>query len=537
MLRRLLLALVSGLCIWLALPGHDLWYLAFVGVAALALATTGLERIRTGFLIGFVAGWACFGPALYWSGIYVGHLPWIALATSQALYIAGLGAGLAVVQRNPTRVRVLLGAALWVASEALRGAWPFGGFPWARLAFSQADSPLVHLASIAGAPGLTFAVALVGGLLAFSLERAVLRPERFVLTAAPVLGSAALLLVGLYWPTPTDGKQVTVAGIQGNVPTSGLDFNAQRRAVLNNHLSLTREVASEVRAGKLPQPDLVVWPENSSDIDPLRDADAANGINAAVADVDAPVIVGAVLQEPSPKVSNASLLYEPGRGLTDRYVKQHPVPFAEYIPYRSFFRNFSDKVDLVTADFTAGQKTVVFDVPTRAGTIKVSPAICFEVAYDDLMREPVRQGATLLAVPTNNATFGYTDESVQQLAISRVRAIEHGRSIVHISTVGESALITPDGVAHQQSSLFTRDALVGKLPLRTEMTLSDRMGRWPELAVCALALLGVASATVRRRKDKVLTQVGVDHRARPDVAASEDRPADRDTHGKKDNRR
>ncbi|KNX37091.1 apolipoprotein N-acyltransferase [Luteipulveratus halotolerans] len=506
MLRRSLIAVASGLCLWLALPTIDLWPLAFVGVAGMAWATVGVSA-RAGLGLGLLTGLGCFVPALSWSGVYVGAVPWMALAVTESLYVAALGLACAVVQ--PIRVRPWLIACLWVAQELIRGTVPFGGFPWARIAFSQADSPLVHLASVAGAPGVTFAVALVGGWLAVAAERARVRDFGRLPALRPLVASAGVLLLAALWPVATGGRAVTVAGIQGNVPQSGLDFNAQRRAVLDNHVRTTNRLAADVRAGRTPAPDLVVWPENSSDIDPLRNADAATEITEAVSAIGVPVMVGAVLQEPSPRVSNATLLYVPGRGIVDRYVKQHPVPFAEYIPYRSFFRTFSTKVDLVTKDFAPGKEPSVFAAPTPSGTVKVGPVICFEVAYDDLTREPVRRGAQLLAVQTNNATFGRTAESEQQLAISRLRAIEHGRSIVHISTVGVSALITPDGTTHDQSSLFTQKALVGELPLRTATTWADRVGRIPELLATLVGAVALVQAVRVRRAAKVTDRAGV----------------------------
>jgi apolipoprotein N-acyltransferase len=260
-----------------------------------------------------------------------------------------------------------------------------------------------------------------------------------------------------------------------------------------------------VRAGTSPRPDLVVWPENASDIDPIRNPDAAAVIKAAVDAIDAPLVLGAVLDQPLPDVSNASLLYLPGRGLVWQYIKQHPVPFAEYIPYRSFFRHFSDKVDLVRADFIAGKGVGVFRVPTRrGGTIAAGTIICFEVAYDGLVRDTVNHGANVLLVQTNNATFGYTDESVQQLAISRVRAVEHDRSVVHVSTVGVSALITPDGTVHQRSSLFTPAVLAADLPLRTDRTVADTVGPWPENLACAGLAAMLALPGFRRLQRRAL---------------------------------
>jgi apolipoprotein N-acyltransferase len=508
--HRFPLAVASGLALWLAFPSHDLWALAPVGVALLAMATAGASPWQ-GTLLGLVSGLTCFLPLLSWSGVYVGALPWIALAVLESLYIAMLGLVCALLQRGSApdgepRVRPLVVALAWVAQETLRGATPFGGFPWGRLAFSQADSPLAALAALGGAPALTFGVALVGGFLGAGLVKLfrgtrltrgtrLLGGTRLGVRAAAIclLCAVAVTVLPLVIPRPTDGATGRFMAVQGNVPRPGLDFNAERRAVLDNHARATKEAAAAVDAGGRPQPDLVVWPENASDIDPLRNADAAVVINEALEAIGAPLVLGAVLREPAPKVSNVSLLYVPGQGITERYVKQHPVPFAEYIPFRSFFRHFSDKVDLIASDFSAGTGPVLFRVPTRnGGAIAAGPIICFEVAYDALMRDSVDRGANVLLVQTNNATFGFTDESVQQLAISRIRAIEHGRSIVHVSTVGVSAMITPDGTAHQRTSLFTQAVLAADLPLRTDRTIADRVGAWPEYLACGGLLIMVA---------------------------------------------
>jgi apolipoprotein N-acyltransferase len=516
-MQRLALAIASGLAMWLAFPSHNIWVLAPVGVALLALATRRAAPWQ-GAVLGLVSGMALFLPLLSWSGVYVGWLPWVALAALESGYIALLGLACAFLLGRPSlagvgRVRPLVVALAWVGQEALRDTTPFGGFPWGRLAFSQADSPLAGLAALGGAPAVTFGVALVGGLMAAGVARLAIvgrQPgiwpgglQRSIFTMAPYLiGALLAMFLPAIVPRPTDGAKARFMAVQGNVPRPGLDFNAERRAVLDNHARVTQRAAAAVRAGTQPQPALVVWPENASDIDPLRNADAAAVINGAVAAIDAPLVLGAVLNAPAPNVSNASLMYLPGKGLTARYVKQHPVPFAEYIPFRSFFRRLDDKVDLVRSDFVAGKGPGVFRVPDRnGGTIAAGPIICFEVAYDGLMRDTVDAGSNVLLVQTNNATFGFTDESVQQLAISRIRAIEHGRSIVHISTVGVSAMIMPDGTARQVTSLFTPALLAADLPLRDERTVADRLGAWPEdLAVGALLLMVILPGLRRLRR-------------------------------------
>jgi apolipoprotein N-acyltransferase len=505
----LVLAALSGLALDLAFPGTSWWPLAVVGIALLALAVRG-SRARRGGLLGLVAGLACFVPLLAWSGIYVGALPWLALAVSQAAFVALIGAALPAAWRAPGGAAgtVLAVTGLWVLQEALRARLPFGGFPWGRLAFSQADGPFVGWAALGGAPGVSAAVAAAGACLAVAVVRChpAVRPgtRRLRLLAVP----AALLVGAVAVPAAgplalrlgqgseqTGDRSAQVAAVQGNVPKAGLDFNAQRRAVLDNHVRATLALADDVQAGRTPAPEVVVWPENSSDIDPLVNPDAAAAIDRATAAVGVPILVGAVLNGPGEDVSNAGIVWSPGSGPADIYIKRHPVPFAEYIPYRSFFRLFSDKVDLVTRDFAPGHAVGVLPV----GPAKVGDVICFEVAYDDLVRDTVRGGADLIVVQTNNATFGHTAESTQQLAMSRLRAVESGRAVVQISTVGVSGLVRPDGSLLDRSGLFTTDLLAGRLPLRSGLTVATRMGEAPEIALSALGCILVAAAGLLRR--------------------------------------
>jgi apolipoprotein N-acyltransferase len=511
---RLVLAVISGLVTAQAFPTHQGWWWAVLGVALLSATVMG-SRWRLALLLGLGHGLGFFLPTLSWAGVYVGDLPWVALSTLEALYLALMCALTTVVQRPflSTRLRALAYAVVplaWVLQEWARSTTPFGGFPWARLAFSQADSPLAPLARFAGAPGVTFAVAALGALTHAALVGAshrIGRPRPLGLAPAyrilgAVLAVAALAPLGVAMTTtlPTDGKHASVLFVQGNVPKAGLDFNAQRRAVLDNHVRATVGATK----GEGTPPSLVVWPENSSDIDPIVNLDAKAQIQLAVDTAKAPVLVGAVLDGPGQFVSNASLFYRPGVATPERYVKQHPVPFAEYIPYRSFFRRFSDKVDLVTRDFTSGHAPGGFQVPVSGGTSYwIIPTICFEVAYDDLMRDSTMQPGrsdSILAVQTNNATFGYTAESEQQFAISRLRAIEHGRSVVHVSTVGVSGFINPDGTFTDKTTLFTQASRLGTPVVRDEITPSDRIGALPEYvtALAWLALLALGLWLPRR---------------------------------------
>jgi apolipoprotein N-acyltransferase len=505
---RTLLAIGAGLAMLLAFPGAGLVALAPLGPAALALAVRG-QRARGGAWLGLVAGLVFFVPLLSWSGVYVGPVPWLALATSQALFVAALGAATAVVSR--ARLWPLWTAALWVGAEALRGRLPFGGFPWGRLGFSQTEGPLLAFAAYGGVPLVSFAVALSGALLALALlHAAALWRAAADAPRGPLLRPAALALAGvlgvpavgaLAWlPLPgsslTDGGEIaTVALIQGNVPRAGLDFNAQRRAVLDNHVERTLELARAVEAGEEAQPDLVVWPENSSDIDPYLNEDAARQIDRAAEAVGVPILVGAIVVGPGEYISNTAIVWDPETGPGDTYVKRHPVPFAEYVPYRSFFRFFSSYVDDVS-DQHAGSEVGVLDI----GGSRLGDLICFEVVYDGLARDVVRGGAGMLVVQTNNATFGFTDESEQQLALSRLRAVEHGRTVAIAATSGISAVVAPDGSVVRDTQLFTPAVVVADIAQRDGTTVATRVGAAPEWLLAALGAAAMLAVAARGRR-------------------------------------
>lgn len=505
--RDAALAVASGLLLFASFPPRLLWFLAPVGIALLTGVLTGYGRggrtLRAGFGYGYLAGLGFLVPLLPWIGEYVGPLPWLALAAAEAVFIGlfGLGAVLVARLRAPTWVIALAVAAVWSLTEWLRSSLPFGGFPWGRLAFGQPDGWLLPLAALGGAPLLSFGVALTGtGLAALAFASIRRRPVRDLVGPVLVACSASLVAVATvpYVHTDPDGdRTITVAAIQGSVPRLGLEFNAQRRAVLDNHVRRTFQLADDVAAGREPRPDLVVWPENASDIDPLRNADAAAAITAASEAVGAPILVGAVLVNTDGTTTNTAIVWDGAQGPGDRHDKRIIQPFGEYLPYRDFFRLFSSYADQA-GNFVPGDGNGV----VHTGGIPVGVATCYEVAFDRALTESVRDGAELIAVPTNNATFGDTEMTYQQLAMSQVRAVEHRRDVVVAATSGVSAIIDSDGSVVEQSDLFVPAALVSEVALRTDTTLATRLGPIPEVLLClaAAAALGLAVVGGRGRR-------------------------------------
>jgi apolipoprotein N-acyltransferase len=537
----LVLSAAAGGLLVFAFPPYGLWPLAPLAVAMLSVAVHG-RGAGPGAAAGLAFGAAFFTPLLSWTGIEVGAAPWLILAAAQAGYCAALGAALALVQRlRGWPVWVACG---WVAQEWVRSRAPFGGFPWGRLAFSQPHTWFTPFAGYGGAPLVTFAVALCGALLAAGAPAALRggrlrdrwlrdrwlrdrwlrgrrlrgplpvaatrrdgphrRPPGARVAVALAVAAVAVPLVGLAASAGLakgpGGPGLTVAVVQGNVPRLGLDFNAQRAAVLDNHVRRTLELADRVRAGQLPRPAFVLWPENSSDIDPLANADARQAIDTAARAVGVPILVGAVLDGPGDRLRNAGIVWDPASGPGQTYIKRHPVPFGEYIPLRGLARLVSRDVDRVRHDFAAGTAPGTL----RIGGQQVGDVICFEVAYDGLVRDAAA-GSGLLVVQTNNATFDRSGETYQQLAMGQLRAVEYGRTVAVAATSGVSALIGPDGTVLQRSAVFTPDLLVGRVPVRTRRTLAARLGALPEwlaslagLAATGWALAGQRLAAGRR---------------------------------------
>lgn len=496
---RLLLAVAGGLALMCAFPPIAWGWMAVPAVALVTLSLAG-SRAGAGAVLGLVAGLAFFLPLLPWLTI-VGTDAWIALSILCAAWFALMGVGIALASRLPAAPVWI--ACLWVWQESLRGAVPFGGFPWGRIAFAQADTAFGHLAPWVGLAGTTFSVALMGSALAWvAIERRLPGRGRWLLVAAATGVVAMLLPVATL---PASGTAV-VAAIQGGTPQTGMGAFDVRRAVLDGHVRETLALAAEVEAGAAPQPAFVLWPENASDIDPLTDPAAAMAITAAARAIDAPILVGAVIEADDPRyVWNAGIVWEPGDGAGERYVKTHPVPFGEYIPFREELAGFTDRFDRIPRDFAAGTTPGHL----RVGGVAVGDVICFEIAYDDvmhtLMQEP--DATQLITVQTNNATYNGTAQPAQQLAITRMRALETGRTVLVAATSGISARIGPDGGVVSSIGELETGAIDDPIALVRAQPLSAAIGAW---VLWGLAVAGFIAACVggirgRRARSKAPT--------------------------------
>jgi apolipoprotein N-acyltransferase len=499
-------ALLCGAVLNLAFPPIGWWWLAPLPVLALSALTDGRSGKSAAFIgLGFGTGfcWVVF----QWLRVF-GPGAQEAVGVIESLYFIPLGWGLARASR--TRFAPLWQACLWVGMEFLRDRYPFGGFSWGRLAFIQPDSVFTPLAAVGGAPLLTFAVALCGTLLWRAVvvaRRGGLRGagldvaggrRKLVWVAVLAVGALAVPLAGSVVPlTSSDsGTPLRIALIQGNVPRTGLNRDDQMAAVLSHHVAETKVLAAQVAAGQVPKPDVVVWPENGSDLDPYTDPAAQREISDAVAAVGVPVLVGAVIDAPGgQKVLNRLIVWDPATGMGQTYDKTHLVPFGEYLPFRGVLTKVVKRFNQIPRDFEPGHGVGTLQL----GPVKVAAVMCFEVAYDGVVRDAVDGGGTVLLVPSNNASYMRTGQTYQQLAIARVRAVEHGRWTMEVATSGVSAVIAPDGSVVSKTGEYQAAFLDAQVRENTGRTLADRLGAWPEWVMALAGLLAAALAGPRGR--------------------------------------
>lgn len=488
-------AVVAGLVLNEAFPPRSWWWAAPI---ALALAHIALQRIRpaAAFVIGLSWGLAFFLPLLWWSTISVGsYLPWLALSLSQSLFLGGYAALRAVVVRRhkPERISgwhdAWGSALLFVTIEALRSRLPFGGFAWGLLGYTQVDSPLLRLAPYGSSTLVGVAVVVTGVLVARIVDPPGDRPGRFLARTLYALGACATVLSAVIVPLPpmTTAGALNVGAVQGNVPRPPLaDFAAQARQVTAHHRDITVQMVKHN-----PSLDLVIWPESAADLDPRGDELVRTMVIEAAHAAGVPVMVG-TQQFGDRTRTNEHVVFTASDGQMQQigaYVKQHPVPFGEYIPLRSLLEKITSDVNKVGTDMVPGDQPAVIDIPFPGGGVRVGDVICFEISVEDIVRQAVRLGAEILVVPTNNASFGDSQEAAQQLMIARFRAAEHGRSVVQVSTVGMSAFIDARGRIIERTNLWTQDYLAGTLPLYSSITPADRLGPLP-VALAAAGALG-----------------------------------------------
>ncbi len=461
-----LIALALGVLCSFGFDPVDLPYAMVVGIAGMIWLAHELHdaRKRTVIVTGLVFGMAFMAPLVWWMNAVSGAA-YIGLVIAETAFFAPVMLAL----RAATRLRAwpLWGAGVWVLGEFARGTFPFTGFPWGRLAHTAIDTPFASYARVVAMPGTSAVLFLVAALLLVVITGTSFR--RRAIAAGSIV---ALMLLGAVLPTGIAGaagvRQVAV--VQGDVP--GVFLTWPRGEIFDLHAAETDRLAEAIEAGEVPHPDMVLWPENATDVDPNFDLAVRTRIEALSARIAAPILVGGLYDGPTTTTSyNAGVVWDEN-GPGDRYVKLKPVPFGEYVPWRKqagaiFGRLARD----IPRDMLAGETSGAIGI----GGATIGDTICYDIAYDAVTRLAIKDGAQMLVVQTSNAAFTGTSQPEQQWDISRLRAVETGRWVVVPSTNGISGVVNPDG------------EVVARAPLHKPATISEQVeladGRTPAFTV------------------------------------------------------
>jgi apolipoprotein N-acyltransferase len=453
-----LLSAFSGALLSGAFEPIDKWWLAPLAIALHMHAMNKSDRKFVSVAI-FALFFNLF--LLHWSSMYVGALPWIILSIGLSLFYLPL----VLVKRWGMASYPLI----FIVLEEVRNRFPFNGFGWARLAYSQPDAPYALLARYGGAVGLS-AITVIIALALYQISQQRLQ----ILVLLPLM----VLIIPVNVET-TGHTQVLL--IQGNVPTLGLDFNSRATQVFLNHVEESKKALV-----RHPKVDFLLWPENAVDVDPFSNTQVKNLLDSFTT----PLIVGAIVQR-NAEVLNTSILWT--KDAQNIYSKQHLTPFGEYMPWRSLARKISPFVDYLS-DFTPGNTSKVFTI----GKARIAPIICFELLDDEIVQNAAKN-ADIFAVQTNSATFGKSAESAQQLAITRIRAIEHSRNVLSVSTTGYSAVIDYQGEILQKTKMGVAANIYADVDLINELSPRDRYGDWSLVATLLWLLLIARRAYIHRR--------------------------------------
>ena len=442
------------------------WFGAPLGYALLLRKLVSSSSTPKLYLQVFLFAFISAGVTLIWAGKYVGLLPLFFLGLLHGLFYLPL----ATLRRYTGNILWFIPALLLI--EEVRSRFPFSGFSWMRIAFSQADSPYLSIVSIGGVSLLSLWVLMISYLLNAVSFRKVL--VMLLIIFAPSF------LSNSYSPT----EKISYSGVQGNTPSVGIGFNDRAKAVFNLHVSTTMDLISG-------QPDLIIWPENAIDVDPYMNPDVLSAIESVTVKFSAPLIAGAVTRNTG-QLENVSIMYDVAGEVVSVYSKQYLTPFGEYIPLRGIARIVSPYVDSVS-DFSSGESVDIH----RVNEMNIAPVICYELLSDSLVRNAA-QKSDAIVVQTNSATFAGTSESAQQLAITRVRAVENAREIVSISTIGISAHIDINGNVLTRTDENVRAILEGDLQGVSNTTLASRLGAFATPLTLILSLFPLIVRRLRR---------------------------------------
>lgn len=439
-----LIAIFSGGLASLGFAPYGVWLAPVISLFILFIILKGSE-LPNRLLISYLFGLGILLPNQFWTGTYVGDLPWIVLALLQSFLFLPL----AVVSQKGGRFNPWLFSCAVVVTELTLRTIPFTGFGWSRLSFTQVDGFFSSLYPLIGSVGIIFLISYL------------VSNRNILIFSNILLAIAALNFIDI---SEQKSGEMKIALVQGGVTNLGFDFNSTPREVFQRHLFQTKSKISP------NQVDLIIWPENSVDVDLFSNIDIQNTLIETSKVLNTPILVGGITRV-SGDLQNISVLFDPE--VQDIYVKRYLTPFGEYIPLRSFLEKFSTLTDDVD-DFSAGNRSNFMQIADFDAQV----FICYELLNDAFKNQI---NTDFLIVQTNNATFGDTPQLDQELQIARVRALESGREVAYVSTTGVTSFIDRNGKVKSELPKFKSDVLIDTVSIYSDRQINQKMGFTPEI--------------------------------------------------------
>jgi len=508
--------LASAVCWVLSIPPFEFAEAAYVAFLPLLLWLLGRPGWRWTAGLGLASGWLAWFAILVW----LRHVTWfgtIALSGILAVLFAGWVLlarwALPVASQKSFAFRFLAMAGLagvWIVIEWSRN-WLLYGFPWAPMALSQWERPVVlQIAAWTGAYGVSFLLIFFNLAVTQTLWHRVTTKERKMWSGwfSPDL-YAALAGLGLCMyvffatlPKANDSEEWFTAGVVQPYIPPDLKWDTERE---RENLDILEQFSRFVAAMDC---DLLLWPEAATPWPVVGNDDMRTRAEAFADEIELPILMGTLGYEPESKQwYNGAALVEPGKGLREPfYIKRELVPFGEYVPPP--FHGIVEKFVPLDGSFVPGEGPQLIPVELGGRTFRVGALVCYEDVFPALARESVRAGAQVLFVTTNNAWYGEEGGAYQHAAHSVLRAVENRRPVMRCGNGGWSGWIDAYGTIRHVSrnedrSIYFRggDRLrISRFePWTRRQSYYTRKGDWFVLVSAALGLAGMLAVAFSRK--------------------------------------
>ncbi len=479
-MQSVLAVIVSAALMWASFPPLNAGFLIFVAPAPFLWALRRVRSKREAAGLGFLFGFAFFGGMLWW--IYViGAVAWVPLTCALGVYAALYALVLYLARHWPPWRWWVVAVGGWGAWEFMRARFPLGGFPWGSVGYPVGTIPGIRgAAQWIGPTGLGVIVMAFAAAIVLMTEEE--RDRRPLELATGLI--ALLLMAGFIFGPRATGAEVDVVIVQGNSPCPAVHCEGEKEQIYNSHYALTRQIPAD-------GVDLVVWGEDSfgGAFNPTFNPEVAAQMGSEAKRLAAYLLAGGTRSAGPENFDNLNILFSPEGAIAGEYLKQHPVPYGEYVPFRDQL-GFIKELQQVPRDMRRGEGPVVFDLDVDGKEVRLGTVISFEGAFIRHMRAEVREGANLLVVATNEGSYGRGPASDQLISMVRLNAVSLGVDVVHAAVTGRSTFISAGGSIAPPTELFTADVIRGTVRVREgRRTFYAVTGDWLQLLAVLAAIV------------------------------------------------